>query len=365
MANADPAEAENGDMVTISVSSESGLTSVMADASAIGGDAAVALSEGMDADMAGTGVYSGMVTVAGVMESGAKTITITASDAIGNASEPAMATVNVDVEPRIRDVAVDNEVVKQGSTIMVSVTGRAGGGTVTIMDSAGAAAVTAKALDPVGDPDAEGDQAYTRSITLPAVLADGMYTVSAEIQGEMDSSTVEVLNDQSPPTLSDASAWPAMVANGGQVALRVTVTPNASMVEIATVTADVSALDSTQTDPIALDALASEAGTYAAFFTISADNMAADGAQTVSFTATDRLDNASEAATASITLRNDVTPPVLSMESAMPSSAVDGTMVTISVSSESGLTVTADASAIGGGMVTLNGPMMDCRRQRR
>ena len=85
--------------------------------------------------------------------------------------------------------------------------------------------------------------------------------------------------------------------------------------------------------------------------------------QTVSlwctFTATDRLGNESVAATASITLRNDVTAPTLTMASAMPSPAANGTMVYISVSSESGLTVTADASAIGGGMVTLTEGMMD------
>ena len=62
MASADPAMAANETVVTISVSTESGAT-VTADASAIGGDAALALAEGMDADMAGTGMYSAMVTV--------------------------------------------------------------------------------------------------------------------------------------------------------------------------------------------------------------------------------------------------------------------------------------------------------------
>jgi hypothetical protein len=87
MASADPAEAENGTEVTISVSSESGLTNVMADASEIGGaaasgesgltvtadaseiGAAAAVSLGESTDTAGS--YSGKVTVAGVMESGA------------------------------------------------------------------------------------------------------------------------------------------------------------------------------------------------------------------------------------------------------------------------------------------------------
>ena len=375
MASADPMTANNGMDVTISVSSESGL-SITADATAIGGGMvtlteAMAAANGMDANgmdangmdangmdangmdangMDATVVYSATVTVTGA-EAGDHSIAISTMDAAGNPGE-ASVTVTVQIEPIVTDLmlAVDLSVVKGGSTITVSATGQAGGGTVTVMDSEGKAAVTAKALDPVGDPDADGNQAYTRAITLPAVLADGTYNLSVVIQGEMDSSTVEVLNDQEPPTLSNASAWPDVVANGGQVALRVTVTPNASKVEIASVTADVSALDDTQTE-VTLSALAGEPpGTYAAFVTISADNMAADGAKTVSFTATDRLENPSDAATASITLKNDVTPPALTMPDAMPLSAADGTVITISVNGgESGLTVTADASSIGGG----------------
>ena len=273
MASADPMTANNGMDVTISVSSESGL-SITADATAIGGGmvtltGAMAAANGMDANgmdangmdangmdangmdangmdangmdangmdangMDATVVYSATVTVTGA-EAGDHSIAISTMDAAGNPGE-ASVTVTVQIEPIVTDLmlAVDLSVVKGGSTITVSATGQAGGGTVTVMDSEGKAAVTAKALDPVGDPDADGNQAYTRAITLPAVLADGTYNLSVVIQGEMDSSTVEVLNDQEPPTLSNASAWPDVVANGGQVALRVTVTPNASKVEIA------------------------------------------------------------------------------------------------------------------------------------
>ena len=256
---------------------------------------------------------------------------------------------DVEVKSAIRDLVVDNTVVKGGSAVMVSATGKAGGGTVTILDADGEKVGTKKALDPIGDPDADGDQEYSRSVTLPATLVDGMYTLSVEIQGATDNSlTIEVLNDQSAPTLSEASAWPDTVANGGQVALRVTVAPNESMIEIASVTADVSMVDSTRTDPIALSELPDEEGVYARLFTVSADNTNDDGMKTVSFTATDRVGNESEAATASITLKNDTEAPELTDASAMPEMASDGMTVTISVMSESGLTVTADASAIGG-----------------
>ena len=189
------------------------------------------------------------------------------------------------------------------------------------------------------------------------------------IAGEEASIGFEVANDQDPPTLSEASARPVQTTyatNGKEVVLSVKVELNSSNIEINSVTADVSALDSTLTGDdakIALTELPTGSGTYTTIHTISPENMHEDGEVMVSFIATDRLGNESETATASIRLKNDVTPPVLSMGSAMPSSAVNGMVVTISVSSESGLTVTADASAIGGdaavaldeGMMAANG----------
>ena len=158
--------------------------------------------------------------------------------------------------------------------------------------------------------------------------------------------------------LSEASAKPDVVADGDQVVLRVVV---ASSNDITSVTADVSALDSTRTEPIELTMQPDDEGVYIRVFTIDmANDIDTDGVVMVTFTATDRLGNESVAATASITLRNDVTAPTLTMESAMPSPVANGTNVYISVNGgESGLTVTADASAIGGGTVTLTEGMMD------
>ena len=118
-------------------------------------------------------------------------------------------------------------------------------------------------------------------------------------------------------------------------------------------------LDSTRADaPIALDDADGD-GTYNAIFSISADNMTADGMTSVSFMATDRVGNESEAATTSITLKNDVTAPMLTLVSDMSVTVSSGSEINVSVSSESGLDVTADASAIlGGSMVPLNEPMM-------
>ena len=118
---------------------------------------------------------------------------------------------------------------------------------MTVLDSDGDKVGLKKALDPVGEPDADGDQVYARSVELPEVLADGMYTVSVEIQGDVNVSlTIRVVNDQDPPTLSDASILPTTVANGGILTLSVKASASSESNPIVSVMADVSAVDSTQ-----------------------------------------------------------------------------------------------------------------------
>ena len=83
-------------------------------------------------------------------------------------------------------------------------------------------------------------------------------------------------------------------------------------------------------------------GMYTGMATVTG---AADGAQMITITATDASGNSR---TATVSVMIDNTGPALSMASADPAMATNGTVVTISVSTESGATVTADASAIGG-----------------
>ena len=296
-----------------------------------------------------------MVYYANAM-AGAVTLTATSGELSGSAAVTAKSTIS---NLRVNGKAMPDPALGS-STITVSATGPEGGGTVTVLDSDGDKVGTKKALDPIGDVDLDGDQEYSRSVTLPAVLDDGTYTVSVEIQGDVNNElSVEVVNDQTPPTLSDASAQAVQASyamNGNQVVLSVKVTLNESMRPIATVAANTADLDS-ENPEIQLEDSDGD-GVYDKIFTISAGNTNADGLKMVSFTATDDLENTSDAATASIRLRNDTEAPMLSMATAMPSPAANGAVITISVSSESGLTVTADASDIGGGMVTLSEPMM-------
>ena len=223
-----------------------------------------------------------------------------------------------------------------------------------------------KGLDPFGDP-VDGSQVYFRTITLPADIPEAkdgeVHTVTLTIAGRQDTVTFEVINDQAPPMLSDASAKPVQAEyamDGNQVVLSVKVTMNESGIGIDKVVANTADLDS-ENPEIELEDSDGD-GVYDKIFTISSvGNTNGDGEKTVSFTATDDLENTSEAATASIRLRNDTEAPMLSMATAMPASAKTGDPIAISVMvmDESGIeSVTADASSIGGGMVALNAPMM-------
>ena len=317
-------------------------------------------ADSMSAMVYYTNMMAGAVTVMATSGELSDSAAVTAKSTISN------LTVNGKAMP---DPALGS------STITVSATGQEGKATVAVSQTVtgadgvetAVAVVTPKGLDVVDPTPAdapEGDVAYTRDITLPGI-DDGDYTVTVTIAGDSLSIDVEVINDQDPPVLSEAAATPVgatEAANGGQVALSVKVVTNKSGIEIKSVEADVAALDSTRADaPIALDDADGD-GTYNAIFTISTDNMNdVDGVVMITFTATDRLGNAGKSDPASITLRNDTEAPMLSMATAMPASAKTGDPITISVMvmDESGIeSVMADASSIGGGMVTLSEPMM-------
>ena len=276
------------------------------------------------------------------------------------------ADAEVSVKSTISNLQVNDmdepDPVPGGASISVTATGKDGRSSVEVTDAEGQSVVSGLGLDGVEDD--EGNVAYSRDIVLPS-LEDGSYTVTVTIGSSKASIEFEVLNDQTAPMLSEARARPVQAAyavNGKEVVLSVNVARNTSDIAIDSVTADVSALDSTLTGDdaaVKLAELPSGSGTYTSILTVSADNMHGDGPKMITFMATDRVGNESDPAAAMVTLKNDQTAPTLTMASAKPSPAANGTNVYISVSSESGLTtVTADASAIGGGMVTLSEPMM-------
>ena len=217
-----------------------------------------------------------------------------------DSSEGLTATKMVTVKSGVSGLVVDPTLVKAGSDIMVTATGKAGGGTVKVMDAEAMQVGATKSLDPVVEPE-EGDVTYSRTIKLPADLADGTYTVTVDIQDLSDSMDIEVLNDQTPPALSGASVTtPGTFMNGAVVT--VTATATSDIEGDISVMADVSALDDTQMEAIPLTNLM---GTdiYTTILTISGTNTAEDGEATITITATDRIKNSSMT-TVTVTLDN-------------------------------------------------------------
>ena len=155
-------------------------------------------------------------------------------------------------------------------------------------------------------PDSPGT--YTRSDTLAMGTQDGTHAVTVNLGDESGSADDMVTVDNTAPTITDPSASPEMVADGEMVTI-------SAMVDGATsVMADVSMLD-TEADSVELTDVDGD-GTYTYMHTISAENAAANGEQTITITAMDAAGNSSDPATAMVTLQN-----LLSFTSMIPTGA--------------------------------------------
>ena len=126
---------------------------------------------------------------------------------------------------------------------------------------------------------------------------DGMYTLTVQLNGQSKTLTGALTIDSTAPTVSDASASPAMVANGDAVTISAVVTGDAT-----SVTADVSMLDTEATASVELTDADAD-GTYMRTHTISTENGADNGTYTITVTAMDAAGNSSDA-TAMVTLQN-------------------------------------------------------------
>ena len=155
-------------------------------------------------------------------------------------------------------------------------------------------------------PDSPGT--YTRSDTLAMGTQDGTHEVTVNLGDESGSADDMVTVDNTAPTITDPSASPEMVADGDMVTI-------SAIVDGATsVMADVSMLD-TEADSVELTDVDGD-GTYTYMHTISAENAAANGEQTITITAMDAAGNSSDPATAMVTLQN-----LLSFTSMIPTGA--------------------------------------------
>ena len=282
-----------GDTVEISAM-VAGATSVSADVSGLN----AALSPLSLTDAAGDGMYSGsvMVTAADPAADGEVTITITASDATGNAAAPATVMVTLDnTVPEVTAVSSDPMDAKNGDTVMISA--MVAGATSVSADVSGLNA----ALSPLSLTDAAGDGMYSGSVMVTAAdpAADGEVTITITASDAAGNAaapaTVMVTLDNTVPEVTEVSVLPSPARNGHEVTI------SAAVSEAATVTADVSMLDTTQTEVMLTDDDGN--GTYTGSFTISEENEADNGSREVTVTATDAAGN-SDSDTGSVDLIN-------------------------------------------------------------
>ncbi len=267
---------------------------------AMGSDVSVTLtssSAGTFSELAeGTGTESITVTVAGGEVSamvyyqdatpGIATITATAPG-LTMASHPVTVTTSV-IAITEGSVTIEPALAMAGDTVTVSAMGTAGR---TVMFSVGSI-VTDRSMAEVSS------GAYSGSFTVVADQhADGMYDVSVSLNGQGAMVSNALTLDSTMPTVM-AMASPETVANGEPVVISATVSDASS---ITSVMADVSMLDTTQTDMISLTMGAD--GAYSASVVVSEANTTLNGAKTITVTAIDAAGN-SGSGTAMVTLDN-------------------------------------------------------------
>ena len=124
---------------------------------------------------------------------------------------------------------------------------------------------------------------------------DGTYDVAVNLNGVITVQEDALVIDKTPPMLWEVETRPT-VTNGDTLPIAV----NIGEWDLG-VTADISALDSTQSRPVSL--LPGENGVYSAEIVISEDNIAVNGAKEILITAKDAAGNTSRL-TATVTLNN-------------------------------------------------------------
>ena len=191
----------------------------------------------------------------------------------------------------IDSVSLSQTVAKADDTVMITVMGSAA---QDGMFSVG---------DVITDEDLMEDEAgsYTGSFTVVADLQDGMHTVTVSLNGTSDDS-MSVTIDTMVPTVTAETDAADMVRNGDTVTITA-MADDGDGSGIASVMANVSALDTTRTEPVAL--MMGDDG-YSVEITISMDNEAANGTHAITVTATDNAGNESEMASAEVALQNSI-----------------------------------------------------------
>ena len=221
------------------------------------------------------------------------TATIVASDGAG-ALDSATTTIGVTTSvDTVSSITVTPAVATVGD-VTVTVTGTPGKGaaaTFSVGELVTDASLTESATSP---------GTYTGTVTVVPDLQDGTHDVTATLGEASLTNTGALAIDTMMPSITlTAPALGTTVANGGSVTITATAGDGTGS-GIASVAADVSTLDSTQTN-VALTMGA--AGSYSAAVAISDDNEALNGSKTITVTATDAAGN-ENAVTVMVTLDN-------------------------------------------------------------
>ena len=270
-----------GDAVTISAMVTEAST-VSADVSML--NAAAPTLTLTDAD--GTGMYSGTVMVTADGNADNIAIAITAEDAAGNMG---MASVMVTLDntmPEVTEPSIDMSAVMMGDAVTISAMVSEAATVSADVSMLNAAAPTLT----LTDADGTGMYSGTVMVTADGDAANIAIAITAEdAAGNTGTASVMVTLDNTAPEVTDVSGSPSPARNGHEVTI------SAAVSEAATVTADVSMLDTTQTEMVTLTDDDGD-GTYTGSFTISEENEADNGSREVTVTATDAAGNSGAAA---------------------------------------------------------------------
>ena len=217
---------------------------------------------------------------------GTPTITATAAN-LTTATHDVSVTSSV-LEIVEGSVMVSSTIAKDGDTVTVTAMATAGQAPLALIETVMAAGgLMTDSLTTPGT--------YTRSVLVATGTPDGTYTVTVSLGGEVETAADMLTVDNTAPDV--AVTAPESAEDGETVMISATVTDAGT---VSSVTADVSALDSTQT--MLTLAIAAD-GSYSAPLEISDVNTALNGAKTITVTAIDAAGN-SGTGTASVMLDN-------------------------------------------------------------
>merc|ERR1712098_956551 len=190
-----------------------------------------------------SGVTAGSATLTGTAIGSA---TVTASATGLTSGTGTVAFINT-----VASVVASGSPAKLGGSITVTATGKPGAtATFSISGDVATDATMTESTTEAGT--------YSGSYTVTDVVVDGTYDVTVKIGPGSDSKTGVVVIDKTAPTIASASSDKDSLRNGESLILTVTTEAGAA------VTADVSALDTTQADVVAVAESAETAGTYSA-----------------------------------------------------------------------------------------------------